>query len=71
MTYDVPFLRHMTSNKTYDLFMFSKFVNFVPIDLKIGKHINWTFIMYLAKQCIAQNNVTLCFHGNQTPHYKA
>ena len=23
--------------------MFSKFVNFVPIDLKIGTHIDWTY----------------------------
>ena len=26
--------------------MFSKFVNFVPIDLKIGTHIDWTYAMY-------------------------
>ena len=24
--------------------MFSKFVNFVPIDLKIGIHIDWTYL---------------------------
>ena len=40
MTYDVPFLRHVTSNKAYDFCVFSKFVNFVPIDLKIGTHID-------------------------------
>ena len=38
--------------------MFSKLVNFVPIDLKIGTHIYWTYTMYVAKQCIDQNNVT-------------
>ena len=51
MTYNIHvlFLRHMMSNKTYDVCMFSKFINFVPIDLKIGTHINWIYIMYLAK----------------------
>ena len=29
--------------------MFSKFVNFIPIDLKIRTHIDWTYNMYLAK----------------------
>ena len=54
MTYDVPFLRHVTSNKTYDFCMFSKFINFVPIDW----YIHWTYTMYLAKQCIDPHNVT-------------
>ena len=36
MTYNVPFLRHMTSNKTYDVCIFYKFVNFVPIGWNIG-----------------------------------
>ena len=36
--------------------MFSKFVNYVPIDLKIGTHIDWTYNMNLAK-FIDQNNV--------------
>ena len=36
MTNDVPFLRHVTSNKTYNFCRFSKLVNFVPIDLNIG-----------------------------------
>ena len=51
MTYDVPFLRHMTSNKTYSFCMFSKLVNLLPIDhvdRKIGTHIDWTYTMYLA-----------------------
>ena len=30
MTYDVQFLRHVTSNKTYDVCIFSKFVNSIP-----------------------------------------
>ena len=38
--------------------MFSKFVNFVPIDLKFGTHIDWIYAMYLAKKIIDQNNVT-------------
>ena len=42
--------------------MFSKFVNFVPIDLKIRIYIDWTYTMYIAKNA---------FHGNQIPHYKA
>ena len=41
MMNDVPFLRHVTSNKT--------FANFVPIDLKIGTHIGRTYTMYHAK----------------------
>ena len=48
MPYDVPFFRHMTSNKTYAFCMFSKFVNFVLIDLKFGTHIDWTYTMYQA-----------------------
>ena len=38
--------------------MFSKVINFVPIDLKIGTHIDRTNTMYLSKKCIDQNNVT-------------
>ena len=48
-THDLPFLRCRTSNKTYDFCIFCKFVNFVPIDLKIGTHIDWTYAVYLAK----------------------
>ena len=62
-------MRYVTSNKTYDFCMFSKFVNFVPIDLKypiikhmaffkIGVHIDWTYTMYHAQKCINKNNVT-------------
>ena len=44
MTYDVPFLRHVTSYKRCDFCMFSKFVNFIPMcDLKIGTRIDWTY----------------------------
>ena len=32
------------SNKTYDFCIFSNLVNFVPIDLKIGTHIDWTYV---------------------------
>ena len=56
--------RHVTSNKTYDFYMFYKCVNFVPIDSKISTHIGWTY----TKECIDQNNVT---YGNQISHYKA
>ena len=52
MAYDVPCLRHVTSNKTCDLCMFSKLINFVPIDLKIGTRIDWTYTMYLAKKIL-------------------
>ena len=48
--YDVPFLRHVTSNKTYDFCMFYKFFNLVPIDLTIGTHIDWTY-MYTYVHC--------------------
>ena len=34
------------------------FVNFVPIDLKIGTHIDWTYNMYHTKNCTNKNNVT-------------
>ena len=38
--------------------MFSKFVNVVPIDLKIGARIDWTYNMYIAKTYINKRNVT-------------
>ena len=50
--------------------MFSKVINFVPIYLKIGTHIDRTYTMYLAKKCIDKNNIA-CFHGNQISDYKA
>ena len=65
MTYDVPFLRHVTSNKTYDFCIFSKFGNVVPIDLKIGTHIDWSYTMYIAKTCISKSN-----DGNEIPIIK-
>ena len=52
MTHDVPFLRHVTSNKTYYVCMFSKFVNVITIGLKIGTHIDWPYNMYIAKTYI-------------------
>ena len=70
MTYDVLFLRHVTSNKIYDFCMFSKFVNFMPIDLKIGTHIDWTYTMYLANQCIDQNNVMYVSMATKYPIIK-
>ena len=45
--------------------MFSKFVNCVPIDLKIGTPIAWTYTMYIAKKCIDPKQRNTCFHGNQ------
>ena len=50
MMYDVPSLRYVTSNKTYDFCMYSKFVNFLPIGLKIGTPIDCTYTMYHTKQ---------------------
>ena len=50
--YDVPFLRHVTLNKTYDFCMFSKFITFVLIDLKIGTHIDRTYTMHFAKKAL-------------------
>ena len=58
MTYDVPFLRHVASNKTYNCCIFSNFVNFVPIDLKIGTHIDWTYTILHLQNCTNKNNVT-------------
>ena len=34
--------------------MFSKSVNFVPIDLKIGTHIDRTYAMYYAKMHLSK-----------------
>ena len=39
-------LTNSTVNKAYDFCIFSKFVIILPIDFKIGKHIDWTYIMY-------------------------
>ena len=64
-----PFLRHMTSNKTYDFCMFFNFINFVPIDLKIGTHIYWTMLCTLQK-CIDQNNVTYFSMATKYPIIK-
>ena len=63
LTYDIPFLRHVTSNKTYDFCMFSKFVNFAQLISK-SVHIDWTYIMYHTKKCTNQNNVTRVFMAN-------
>ena len=41
------FLRHVTSNKTYNCCIFSNFVNSEPIDLKIGTHIDLTCTIYI------------------------
>ena len=37
---ELPFLRHVTSNKTYDFCLFYKFINVLSIDFKIGIHID-------------------------------
>ena len=44
--FDVPLLCLMTSNNTYHFSTFCKFINFVPIDLKIGTNIDCTYTMY-------------------------
>ena len=49
MTYDVPFLRRVTSNKIYNCCIFSNFVNSEPINLKIGTHIDLTCTIYHIK----------------------
>ena len=51
--------------------MFSNFVNFLPIDLKIGTHIDWTYNMFLAKKFSDQNNVTYVSMAAISSHYKA
>ena len=58
MTYDVPFLRHVTSNKIYHCCIFSNFVNSEPIDLQIGTHIDLTCTIYNIKNCTNTNNIT-------------
>ena len=50
--YDVRrtiFVCHKSSNKMYEFCMFPRFINLVPVDLKIGTHIDWTYAMYLTK----------------------
>ena len=93
MTYAVPFLRHVTPNKTYefcmfsnilavmtydvpsnktcDFCMFSKFINFVPIYLKIGTHIDCPGpILCTLKKCIDQNNRTYVSMATKYPIIK-
>ena len=51
--------------------MFSKLINVVLIDLKIGTHIDWTYtICTLQKQCIDQNNVTYVSMATKYPIIK-
>ena len=57
MTHDVPFLHHVTSNETYDFYIFYKFVNVVPIDLKKMVHGDWTYHMYILRTYINTSNV--------------
>ena len=71
MTYDVPFLRHVTSNKIYNCCIFSNFVNSEPIDLKIGTHIDLTCTIYNIKNCTNKNNITRITMATKYPHYKA
>ena len=47
--------------------MFSKFVNFVPTDLKIGTLIEWT---YSIQKTIDQNNVTYVSMATKYPIIK-
>ena len=68
MTYDVPFLRHVTSNKIYNCCIFSNFVNSEPIDLKIGTHIDFT--IYHIKNCINKNNITRITMATKYPIIK-
>ena len=42
----------------------------VPIDLKIGTHIYWTYSMYLAKKTIDQNSVTYVSMATKYPIIK-
>ena len=58
MTYDVPILRHVTSNKTYNFCIFSNLVNSEPIDLKIGTHIDLIYTIYHIKILTNKNNIT-------------
>ena len=50
--------------------MFSKFVYVVPIDLKIGTHIDWTYIMYISKTRINKSNVTYVSMATKYPIIK-
>ena len=70
MTYDVPFLRHVTSNKTYNCCIFSNFVNSEPIDLKIGTHIDLTCTIYHIKNCTNKNNITRITMATKYPIIK-
>ena len=46
------------------------FSNFIPIDLKIGTLIDWTYTMYLVKKCIDHNNVTYVSMATKYPIIK-
>ena len=45
-------------------------VNFVPIDLKIGTHIDWTYNMYHTKNCTNKNNITRISMATKYPLIK-
>ena len=49
--------------------MFFKFVNFVSIDLKIGKHIDWTYLC-TCKKYIDQNNLIFVSMATKYPIIK-
>ena len=75
MTYDVPFLRHVTSNKTYNVAYFLTFVNSEPIDLKIGTHIDLTCTIYHIKNRTNKKNITRISMSTKYhipgPHFKS
>ena len=66
MTYDVPFLRHVTSNKA--CFLISSIV--YRLISKLVHTLIGPILYTLQKKCIDQNNVAYN-HGNQISHYIA
>ena len=70
MTDDVPFLCHVTSNKTYNCCIFSNFVNSEPIDLKIGTHIDLTCTIYHIKIAPIKNNIARITMATKYPIIK-
>ena len=56
---------HVTIHKIkHDFCIFSKCINAVPIDLKMGTHIDWTYTMYHANNCT--NQKALCIRRTRT-----
>ena len=74
MTYDVPFLHHVTTNKGMQIF--ACFLNSSILYRLILKMVHTLIVPILLAIFTLQKNAliqkrNICFHGNQISHYKA